>query len=255
MSKTDVLVGTVVVGYFALTIAAPLLIALTAGAVYGSDGNVVCQNKVSELNESKQSPLSAVCKVLEPSNIFGSNNFDWNTAKARLTEGKDFTTYAFEAQVVQPQLYTGLSKGREVNFPLGSYLFFETTPTVTGSKTFSPDGSTNRFKGGDFAFPHANPGQVIGIGLPIVLSQLKPTRGVHMYKSTRSPYLFKYAGSGIANGFLNNSDGDFCVNITVNDIYRQDDAMQINELSKVHKDVKCSIVVLTSTGVAKLRTP
>lgn len=253
MSKTGVLLGTAVVGYFALTITVSLLVALTAGAVYGLDGT---ENQASQLNESKQSPLSAVCKVLEPSNIFGGNNIDWNTAKARLTEGKDFTTYSFEVpQVVQPQLYTGLFKGREVNFPIGGYLFFETAPTVTGSKTFSPDGSTNRFKGGDFAFPNANPGQVIGIGLPAVLSEPKPNRGVHMYKSTRSLYVLKYAGSGMTNGFLNNSDGDFYVNITVNDIYRQDDAMQINELSKVHKDVKCSIVVLTSTGVAKLRTP
>ena len=244
------------VTYFALTITVPLLVALTVGAVLGSDGTEVGLTKVTELNESKQSPLSAVCTVLEPSNIFGSNNIDWNTAKASLTEGKDFTTYSFAVpQVVQPQLYTGLDKGREVNFPLGSYLFFETAPTVTGSKTFSPDGSINRFKGGDFAFPNANPGQVIGIGLPMVLSEPKPNRGVHMYKSTRSLYVFKYAGSGMANGFLNNSDGDFCVNITVNDIYRQDDAMQINELSKLYKDVNCSIVVLTSAGVAKLRTP
>lgn len=240
-----------------LAVTSARLVKLTTVPAYATDNTEVDSRESLNLKGKKDSPLSAVCKVLEPSNIFaGKNKIDWNTAKARLTKGEDFATYTFAVpQVVQPQLYTGLVKGREVNFPMGGYLFFETAPTVTGSKTFSPDGSIHRFKGGDFAFPNANPGQVIGIGLPLVLSDWKPNRGVHMYKSTRSLYVLKYAGSGIANGFLNNSDGDFCVNITVNDIYRQDDSRKINELSKVHKDVKCSIVVLTSTGVAKLRTP
>lgn len=242
--------------FIVMVVASAQLINVTTGLAYASGDTEVDSRETPKLKEKKDSPLSAVCKVLEPSNIFASNNIDWNTAKARLKEGKDFTTYSFAVpQVVQPQLYTGLEKGREVNFPMGGYLFFETAPTVTGSKTFSPDGSTNRFKGGDFAFPNANPGQVIGIGLPAVLSEPKPNRGVHMYKSTRSLYVLKYAGSGMANGFLNNSDGDFYVNITVNDIYPQDDPLQIRDLSKIHKDVMCNVAVLTKSGVAKLKAP
>jgi len=76
-----------------------------------------------------------------------------------------------------------------------------------------------------------------------------------MYKSTSSPHVLKYVGSGISHGFLNDSDGDFGVNITVNDVYPQEDLLQIGELSKVHKDVTCNVVVLKRSGVAKLKTP
>ena len=211
------------------------------------------------MKSKKDSPLSAVYKVLEPSIIFASNDkIDWNNARARLTEGKDFTSYTITMpQVVQSRLYSGLCEGRRVDFPMGGYLFFVSAPVVTGSKSFSPDGSANRFKEGDFAFPSANPGQVVGVCLPVppLKPRTKPTSGVHMYKSTSSPHVLKYVGSGISHGFLNDSDGDFGVNITVNDVYPQEDLLQIGELSKVHKDVTCNVVVLKRSGVATLKTP
>ncbi len=235
------------------------LINLTTELASASGNAEVDSGETPNLKGKKDSPLSAVCKVLEPSNIFASNDkIDWNTAKARLTKGEDFATYTFAVpQVVQSQLYTCLFEGRRVDFPMGGYLFFETAPMVTSSKTFSADGSSNRFKDGDFAFPNANPGQVVGVSIPVppLKPRTKPTSGVHMYKSTRSPYVFKYVGSGISHGFLNDSDGDLGVNITVNDVYPQDDPLQIRDLSKIHKDVTCNVIVLTESGVAKLKAP
>ncbi|MDP3508866.1 MAG: hypothetical protein Q8T09_12825 [Candidatus Melainabacteria bacterium] len=242
-----------------LAVTSAQLVNLTTVPAYATDNTEVDSRETLNLKGKKDSPLSAVCKVLEPSDIFAFNNkIDWNTAKTRLTKGEDFTTYTFAVpQVVQSQLYTCLFDGRRVDFPMGGYLFFETAPTVAGSKTFSPDGSINRFKGGDFAFSNANPGQVIGVCIPVppLKPRTKPTGAVHMYKSTRSPYVLKYFGSDISHGFINDSDGDFGVNITVNDFYPQDDQLQIRELSKVHTDVMCNVVVLTNAGLKKLRTP
>lgn len=229
-----------------------LFFMLASSAAYGSNE---IESKESHMKESKQTPLSAACRVLDCSDVFaGNNRINWDTAKTKLTEGYDFTTYSFAMpQVVQSQLYTCLFTGREVSFPNGGYLFFQTEPRVTGSTNFSPDGSTNRFKGGDFAFPNANPGQVIGIGLPIARTEPKPKNGVHMYKSASSLYVLKYAGIGIAHGFLNNADGDLCVNFTVNDVYPQDDYKRVSELRKIYRDVQCNIVVLTGGGVTKLQ--
>lgn len=245
--------------FIVLAVTSAQLVNLTTVPAYATDNTEVDSRETPKLKGKKDSPLSAVCKVLEPSDIFALNNkIDWNTARARLTKGEDFTTYTFAVpQVVQSQLYTCLFDDRRVDFPIGGYLFFETAPTVAGSKTFSPDGSINRFKGGDFAFPNANPGQVIGVCIPVppLKPRTKPAGGVHMYKSARSPYVLKYFGSDISHGFLNESDGDFGVNITVNDVYPQDDILQIGELSKVHKDVTCNVVVLTKSGVAKLKAP
>lgn len=242
-----------------LAVTSAQLVNLTTVPAHATDNIEVDSKETPKLTGKKDSPLSAVCKVLEPSDVFALNNkIDWNSAKARLKKGEDFTTYTFAVpQVVQSQLYTCLFDGRRVDFSMGGYLFFETAPTVAGSKTFSPDGSINRFTGGDFAFPNANPGQVIGVCIPVppLKQRTKPTGGVHMYKSARSPYVLKYSGSDISHGFLNDSDGDFGVNITVNDVYPQDDILQIGELSKVQKDVMCNVVVLTESGVAKLKAP
>ena len=245
--------------FIVMVVASAQLINVTTGLAYASGDTEVDSRETPKLKEKKDSPLSAVCKVLEAANIFaGNDKIDWNTAKARLTKGEDFATYTFAVpQVVQSQLYTCLFEGRRVDFPMGGYPFFETAPTVDGSKTFSADGSINRLKGGDFAFPMANPGQVIGVCIPVppLKPRTKPNGGVHMYKSARSPYVLKYVGSGISHGFLNDSDGDFGVNITVNDVYPQDDPLQIRDLSKIHKDVMCNVVVLTKSGVAKLKAP
>lgn len=245
--------------FIVLAVTSAQLVNQTTAPAYATDNTEVDSRETLKLKGKKDSPLSAVCKVLEPSNIFASNDkIDWNTAKARLTKGEDFATYTFAVpQVVQSRLYSGLCEGRIVDFPMGGYLFFVSAPNVTGSKSFSPDGSANRFKDGDFAFPSANPGQVVGVCLPVphLKPWRKPTSGVHMYKSTSSLYVLKYAGSGISHGFLNDSDGDFGVNITVNDVYPQEDLLQIRDLSKIHKDVTCNVVVLTKSGVAKLKAP
>lgn len=238
--------------FFARITIAALFVIFASSAAYGSNSN---ESKESDMNASRQTSLSAACKVLDSSDVFaGNNKIDWATAKTKLTEGEDFTTYTFAMpQVVQSQLYTCLFAGREVHFPKGGYLFFQTEPRVPGSTDFSPDGSVNRFSSGTFAFPNANPGQVIGLGLPSVLSERKPKSGVHMYKSASSLYVLKYAGTGIPHGFLNNADGDLCVNFTVNDVYPQDDYKRVSELSKIYRDVQCNIVVLTGGGVTKLK--